>query len=403
VVQRVRLTNPKQKASNFVPDASDAGVNASTITVQGDAEAFWAYHRLADVLLPPHRFRALLESVGGSPTAAIEPAAWRSPKVGLTEKQQARLSEVCQKPIAPRIVADAERLGVGIIPYNHPLYPTPLTPYDDAPSMLFVQGTLIPEDRFSVAIVGSRRATRYGREQSHRFGQAFAERGLVVISGGAAGVDTAAHQGALYLKGRTIAIVACGLDTTYPSENKKLFAEIVEGGGAIVSEFPIGTTPEPWRFPTRNRIIAGMSRVTVVIETPSKSGALITARQAAEYGKDVWVVPGPVDTGRSQGGHQLIQDGAYLADSPEDVLQALGLEINATSTPLPVATTPALPPNLSPEETTLLQALDLTPLSLDAAAEQCGLPSPAALAAATLLEMKGLIRRQPGNLFVRVL
>jgi DNA processing protein len=148
----------------------------------------------------------------------------------------------------------------------------------------------------------------------------------------------------------------------------------------------------------------------VVIETPSKSGALITARQAAEYGKDVWVVPGPVDTGRSQGGHGLIQDGAYLADSPNDVLEGIGLEVTRTDktdelspeTPL-AKPSPVIPPNLSPDETAILQALDLTPLSLDAAAEKCGIASPAALAAATMLEMKGLIRRQPGNLFVRVL
>jgi DNA processing protein len=345
---------------------------------------------------------------GGSPVAALEPSLWRSPAIGLTDKQQARLREVYNRPIPAAIEAAATALSLSVIPWGDPAYPTPLTHYDDAPNHLFVQGELLPEDRFSVAIVGSRRATGYGRKQSYRFAQAFAERGLAVISGGAAGIDTSAHQGTIDLKRRTIAIVACGLDVTYPAENKKLFAEIVALGGAMISEFPLGTTPEPWRFPTRNRIIAGMSKATVVIETPSRSGALITARQAAEYGKDVWVVPGPVDTGRSEGGHGLIKDGAYLADSPDDVLEGIGLEITPKNqrdelTLDFAAAPPPLPPNLSPDETAILQTLDLTPLSLDAAAEKCGIASPAALAAATMLEMKGLIRRQPGNLFVRVL
>ena len=375
------------------------------ITVQSDPEAFWAYHRLADVLLPPHRFRALLESAEGSPVVALEPTLWRSPAVGLTEKQQIRLRESKEKAILPALERAAERLAVQVVPYHDPLYPSPLAPYDDSPALLFTRGNLAPEDKYSIAIVGSRRATRYGRDQAYRFAQVFAERGLIVISGGAAGIDTAAHQGSLALGRRTIAVTACGLDVIYPSENKKLFEEIVERGGAVLSEFPLGTTPEPWRFPTRNRIIAGMSRVTVVIETPEKSGALITARQAAEYGKDVWVVPGPVDTGRSKGGHQLVQDGAYLADSPEDILQSLGLENTPSllSLEVPASSAPTIPADLSPEESALLLALDLTPLSLDAAAENADIPSPAALAAATMLEMKGLIRRQPGNLFVRVL
>jgi DNA processing protein len=234
-------------------------------------------------------------------------------------------------------------------------------------------------------------------------------------------VDTAAHKGALWAGGRTIAVVACGLDITYPSENRRLFEEIVEKGGAVVSEFALGTTPEPWRFPTRNRIIAGMTRATILVETPRASGALITARDAAQYGRDVWVVPGPVDTGRSRGGHQLIQDGASLADDPDDILAALGLPVGEQYTPAatlpprvpepekaPLIPVPEPPPaaavaGLTPDEARLLQHVDLTPRHLDEAAGAAGLSASQATVAATLLEMKGLIRRLPGSLYARAL
>jgi DNA processing protein len=311
------------------------------------------------------------------------------------------MEETCDRNLPARLIEIATRLGVVAVPSYSPDYPSNLTPLSDSPALFFLRGTLQGDDKFSVAIVGSRRATRYGKDQAARFAQTFVERGLALVSGGAAGIDTAAHRGALQSGGRTIAVIACGLDITYPIENKALFTDIVEQGGAVLSEFPLGTKPEPWRFPTRNRIIAGMSRLTVVIETPEASGALITARQAAEYGKDVWVVPGPVDTGRSKGGHYLIRDGAYLADSPDDILETLGLA-DAQPT-LPLTAAPAPPTNLPPDEAALLSVLDLNPLSLDDAAEAAGLISPAASVAATLLEMKGLVRRLPGNLFVRSL
>jgi len=248
----------------------------------------------------------------------------------------------------------------------------------------------------------------------------------VVVSGGAAGVDTAAHRGALDAGGRTLAILGCGVDISYPAENRALFAQIVERGGAVLSEFPLGTTPEPWRFPARNRIIAGMTRAIVVIESPSDSGALITARHALDYGREVWAVPGPVDSGRSRGCHQLIQDGAGLADTPNDVLAALGLpiepgrpqpkvgaaepgslapaETRRETGPEPsLAVPPTVAANLTPDEERLLAQFDLSPRHLDDASAGAGLSAAQATVAATLLEMKALVRRHPGNLFVRVL
>lgn len=373
---------------------------------------FWAYHRLAVAALPPHRLRALLEFCPAPAEALrLTQTDLRGPAIALTEKQSARLRDAARVPIPSRLQESAEALGVSVVTYRDATYPANLLPLDDAPLFLFVRGALRADDRFSVAIVGSRRATMYGRAQAERFARALAARGLAVVSGGAAGIDTAAHRGTLAVGGRTLAVLGCGVDVSYPAENRKLFAEIVEKGGAVLSEFPLDTPPEPWRFPTRNRIIAGITRTTLLVETPKDSGALITARDAAAYGRDVWVVPGPVDTGRSKGGHLLIQDGAALADMPEDILSALGIAVEA---PAPRAAAapetdtapvgpPPLPAGLSPDETRLLGTLDLTPRHLDDAAAAGGLVAAQAAVALTLLEMKGLVRRLPGNLYVRAL
>lgn len=387
---------------------------SSTRFAAADEESpFLACHRLAGALLPPHRLRALLDFAGGSPARALTaaPADLFSPVVGLTERQAIRLGEAAHADVPARVWQSARELDVSVVTFRDPSYPVNLLPLSDAPPLLFVRGVFHPDDKFSLGIVGSRRATQYGRNQAQHFAQTFAARGLVVVSGGAAGIDTAAHKGAL-AAGRTIAVVGCGVDHVYPAENRALFAEIVARGGAIVSEFPLGTTPEPWRFPTRNRIIAGISRATLLIETPKDSGALITARNAAEYGRDVFVVPGPVDTGRSRGGHQLIQDGAILADSPDDVLVALGIDesprpgekaLVPAAGALPSETAAAPPTNLTPDEARLLAQFDLSPRHLDEVAGEADLVAARATVAATLLEMKGLIRRQPGNLYVRAL
>lgn len=392
---------------------------ATAFPAAGAAEAFVACQRLATALLPPPRLRALLEAAGGSPLAALQMplAEAMQPLVGLTEKQAARLRDASTAPLPPRLLDQAGALGASVVTYRDPSYPANLLPLPDAPPLLFVRGALMPDDRFSVAIVGSRRATLYGREQANRFAQAFAERGLCVVSGGAAGIDTAAHQGSLAAGGRTIAVLGCGVDVDYPAINRTLFTRIAERGGAVISEFPMGTKPEPWRFPTRNRIIAGIARGTLVVETPEDSGALITARNAAEYGREVWVVPGPVDSGRSRGGHKLVQDGASLADAPDDVLLALGLtpqeaphpkdtlqpalSIEDTRPPTTPGPPHLIPAGLTPDEAALLAHFDLSPKHLDEASAPAGLSAPQATVAATLLEMKSLLRRLPGNLFVR--
>ena len=357
-----------------------------------DHNAFRACHQLAEATLPPLRLRTLLLAAGGDPQRAL------TLREGLTPRQAERLARASATPPPPNALALAQSLGVQVLLVRDPAYPESLLPFEDAPPLLFVRGTLPTTP--GLALVGSRRATSYGKGQATRFATAFAEAGFLVVSGGAAGVDTAAHRGALDAGGVTIAVIACGLDYVYPAENRGIFERIVAQNGAIVSEFSIGTRPEPWRFPARNRIIAGLSQATVVIEAPDQSGALITARNAAEYGRDVWVVPGCVDTGRSRGGHRLIQDGAYLADGPEDVLEGLAAFPHAVNLTLPLEAIPELPP-LSPDEAALLAQFSDKTMQLDEAAEAAELAPSQALVAATLLEMKGLVIRQPGSHFIR--
>jgi DNA processing protein len=389
-------------------------------------EEFAACQRIADALLPPHRVRALLRVAEGSPAAALAlpTDVLRGPAVGLTEKQAARLAEAVAAPLPKGMMENAAALGAWAALPDDPAYPVGLAPLSDAPALLFVCGDLLPEDVRSVAIVGSRRATGYGRGQADRFARVFSEYGLTVVSGGAAGIDTAAHRAALNAGGRTLAVLGCGIDVSYPAENRQLFEQIAERGGAVISEFAMSTKPEPWRFPTRNRIIAGIAQVTLVIESPEGSGALLTATDAARYGRDVWAVPGAADNGRSRGCHRLIQEGAGLADAPEDVLSALGeasapavvatpsksprpkavTSSAAPAPPLPLEDDPPPPaplPPLTPDEGKLLAEFGAEPRHLDTAGERAGLSAPQATVAATLLEMKSLVKRLPGSLYVR--
>jgi DNA processing protein len=212
-------------------------------------------------------------------------------------------------------------------------------------------------------------------------------------------------MGALDAGGRTVVFLGCGLDYCYPAENRKLYDKIAaEDKGAIVSEFAPGVSPEPWRFPARNRLISGMSMGVLVIETPADSGAMITANDAAGQGRDVFVVPGPIDTGKSAGCHKLIQDGARLVESAQEIMDALGL---LTFSPTPdggasSAYTPA-PTDLAPDLRTVLELLSLDPIPVDHILSQCRLTTSQVIGVMTLLEMRGLVRRLPGNRFVRAL
>ncbi len=287
---------------------------------------------------------------------------------------------------------------ITMLSINDPDYPANLRQIYDPPAVLYVRGTLEESDRFSVSIVGSRRASIYGKTMSERIAKDLSSRGICMVSGGARGIDAAAHQGALKGGGRTIAVLGCGVDIAYPSEHKALYSKIAESG-AVVSEFSPGTPPEAWRFPSRNRIISGLSSGVLVIQAPKDSGALITAKYAAEHGRDIFALPGNVDDIRNDGCHALIRDGATLVTGADDILREIGVQPGEERKPqmsLPMG-------SLSDIERKLVELLSLQPKHVDQMIEESSLPAPTVTGTLTMLEMKGLVKRVPGNAYVRAL
>ena len=283
--------------------------------------------------------------------------------------------------------AAAGRLGITRVALGEPRYPILLRRIYDPPPVLYVRGVLADDDdAATVAVVGSRAATAAGRTLARSIARDLASWGATIVSGLARGIDTSAHEGALDAPGRTVAVLGCGLDRTYPPENERLAGRIT-AAGAVVSEFPLGTPPLPDHFPRRNRVIAGWSQVVVVVEAAARSGALNTARCAADEGRDVLAVPGHPTQPASAGTNQLIRDGAGLVRSAIDIAQEIGIE------PPAAAATPADP---------LLGALaGDAPATLDELRDRSGLETSVLLARLTVLELRDVVRRLPGPLFVR--
>ncbi len=304
----------------------------------------------------------------------------------------------------------ADELGVTIVGRTDADYPTLLREAPSSPPILYVFGKLDPTqgDRYPVAIVGSRGCTAYGIEQAERFAGVLAAQGLTVVSGGARGIDSAAHRGSMRERGRTVAVLGCGLAHRYPPENKDLFAAIADGRGAVVSELPLRTAPTADNFPARNRIISGISLGVVVIEASAGSGALITARYAAEdHGREVMVVPGRVDSPSSEGSNDLIRrGGAALVTSPGDVIELLEAPARHlhAGTHEPRYADPAregvgVLAWLSEVERAVLAALADSP-SVAEVVERSGIDAGAVRVALTRLEISGLVRRESGSIRV---
>ena len=291
--------------------------------------------------------------------------------------------------------ADAEtkaaaRLGIAIVGLGEPAYPALLARICDPPPVLYVRGTLAEEET-AVAVVGARKASPAGCTLARAMARDLAGWGATIVSGLARGIDSAAHEGALDAKGRTVAVLGSGIDRMYPPENERLAGRIVSAG-AVVSEFALGTPPLPQHFLRRNRIIAGWSQATVVVEAAARSGALNTARAAADEGRDVLAVPGHPTMAGSAGANELIRDGAGLVRHAADVAQELGLDVPGVpaSAGLPAAAD------------RLLGALSATaPVTLEELRERSGLETGALLARLTELELRDVVRRLPGPMFVR--
>jgi DNA processing protein len=315
--------------------------------------------------------------------------------------------------LAEAEIQRAAACGARIICPEDDSYSLLLRTIPDAPLVLYVKGTLEPRDLNAVAIVGSRKCSFYGREQSERFAALLAGAGVTVISGGARGIDSAAHRGALsHPQGRTLAVLGCGVNIAYPPENAGLFEQIAQRG-AVISEFPIDTPPLAENFPKRNRIVSGMSRGVLVVEADVRSGALITARQAGvDQGRVVFALPGRVDNALSIGPHQLIRDGAILVTRLEDILEDLGpLPVEATESisPAPVMdaapiTTAPPPPkvfNLSEHQQQIVDQLGSDAIGIDALVERTGMEVSIIMRELTFLSLKGAVQRVDGQNYRR--
>ncbi len=280
-------------------------------------------------------------------------------------------------------------------------YPPLLREIYDPPLVLYVRGRILPADKNSVALVGSRQTTHYGMEVARKLAYQLGYLGVTVVSGGARGIDTAAHQGALHAKGRTICVLGTGINIVFPPENAGLFDRIAENG-AVVTQFPFNRQADRQSFPIRNRIVAGMTLGTVVIEANMVSGALITAKFAADYGRHVFAVPGRIDSPRSKGCHDLLKKGAKLCEGPEDILSEFEYLFPAPGRGSPGAGAPTLPAvEISPNEQRVFGLIGPEERTIDEIIRGSGLPASAVSVALLSLEMKRLVLQLPGKRFVR--
>ncbi len=337
-------------------------------------------------------------------------------RASLTELEACRLPAAPAQAIRSRSAhkdAEAElarvrEVGCRLLNWDEPEYPQRLLEIYDPPPLLYVRGDVSALNKHSSSMVGTRRPTPYGNQVAERLGRDLAERGLTIVSGMARGVDSSAHQGACKAsQGATVGVLGTGVDVVYPKENKKLFAE-VEKRGALISEFPLGTHPAPENFPIRNRVVAGMSLGTVVVQGAQYSGSLITARLGMEFGREVYGVPGSITVDVSFAPNQLIKQGAKLVTSWEDVVEELPTEIRAELFPIDKATgeeRASLFENaLPPLEKKIFGLLSVDEsIHVDELVEKSELNSSEVLAALCEMEMKGMVRQMPGKQFVKVL
>lgn len=357
--------------------------------------------RLAMVSGVGPRLRANLLSRFDSPAAVLAASPDELCRAeGIGPKLAANLASA-EELDAEGELATARAAGIQVLTQAHADYPRSLKEIHDPPAVLFAKGDLVPDDALAIGIVGSRHATRYGKQQAERLAGGLARAGLTVVSGLARGIDAAAHRGALAASGRTIAVLAGGLLNLYPPEHKDL-AEEVSTNGCLLSEAPPRMPPLGGAFPQRNRVISGLSLGVIVVEAAERSGALITSKHAAEQGREVFAVPGPIDSRLSLGCHRLIQDGAKLVTSVDDVLEELGPLIEGVSHADGAETRHVAELSLNEVESKVLQAIETKPTEMDSVVASTGLPVHRVLSTVSVLEMRGLVRRVSGTLVARV-
>ena len=372
-----------------------------------------------------HTIRRLLAAFGSAEKSIAATSAELAQIDGLTpDVRQQLIDGRSHAPLAQELEL-IEQHQCHIVTINDDTYPPLLKQIDDPPALLYIIGEFPLQDAPSIAIVGSRSPTEYGKTTSQQLSYQLAERGITVVSGFARGIDTCVHRGALEAGGRTIAVFGCGLSIIYPETNRALATEIIESG-ALISEFPMTMPPRGKNFPRRNRVISGLTLGTLVVEASERSGSLITARHAAEQGREVFAVPGQIFSGVSRGTHSLINQGATLINSVDDLLDALpqnytqilggesleepptrslqsnptklsrpqSIEKRSTPTPQPKAKVEL---NLTPEEQTVLSAMGADSVHIDEITRITQLPIGKVSSLLVMLELKGIVQQLPGK------
>jgi DNA processing protein len=363
-------------------------------------EAFIALNLIEGV--GPVRARSLLEHFGDAPKilSASKLELLRVRSIG--DETAGAISNWEQSVDLAGELKRIADFGCHVLIQSDENYPTSLREIYDPPLVLYVKGELTAKDKNAVAMVGSRMTTHYGIETARKLAYQLAYTGVTVVSGGARGIDTAAHQGALSGKGRTVAVLGTGINLIWPPENAELF-ERIAANGAVVTQFPFNRPADKQSFPIRNRIVAGMTLGTVVVEANLSSGALITANFATDYGRQIFAVPGRIDSPRSKGCHDLIKKGAKLCEGVEDILSEFEYLFPAGNQPASAGDTGVLPAlELSGNEQKILAAVNAADeTSIDEVIRASGLPSSTVSVALFSLEMKRLVKQLPGKMFVR--
>ncbi len=338
------------------------------------------------------RTRTLLDHFGSAEIA------WRASRrdlieAGLPDSVAQNLCALRERLDLDNVMARLERMSVTVLTWDSPHYPRLLRQIAHLPPVLYVKGQLNTADEWAVAMVGTRRASGYGKEVARRLAADLANHGVIVVSGLARGIDTVAHRAVLEAGGHTVAVLGCGIDCVYPPENRGLAARIA-GQGALVTEYALGTPPESSNFPPRNRIISGLSLGTIVVEAGERSGALITAAYALEQGREVFAVPGNIYNRGSRGTNRLIRDGAHPVADVQDVLECL----NLTTIGDHRAARQALPANETEEH--LLQYISAEPVHLDEIGRRSELPIATVSSTLAMMELKGMVRQVGGMKYV---
>jgi DNA processing protein len=349
-----------------------------------DKLRFWVgFSKVAGI--GPVRLRALLDYYGDIEAAwQANPGEWRA--IGLNRRLVENLVKVRQSLDLEAELEKLEKLGVSVLTWDSPDYPSPLKNIADPPPTLYIRGNLASQDEWALAVVGTRRATVYGKECARLLVSGLVKSGITIISGLAYGIDTEAHHTAVKLGGRTIAVLGCGVDIIYPAENRKLGQNIIENG-ALISEYPLGTKPEGGNFPRRNRIISGLSVGVLVVEGSIQSGAQITANYALEQGREVFAVPGSILRKSGSGPNYLIQNGAKLVTHVNDILE----ELNLTMVAQHIEARAIIPDN--DKEAALLKHLSAEPIHVDELGQVTGLTASDIASTLTMMELKGMVRQ----------